>query len=629
MSLQIRDLTLVGADREVSFRPGLNIVVGPISTGKSSLMQLLATMLGVPVRSINPEVDSTVSSLAGTIVVQGAQYAIVRPLVQTDTAPVQIAGDTTSLTLPANRPNSQGDTTFGRWMLAQLGLPDLRVPAAPTKPEESETTPVSLADYLAYCRLRQDEVDVDVLGSSKPFRDIKRRYVFRILYGSYDASVAALQQQLRTIETELRGLQQAEVSFSRFLTGTPLENRAALELELAHTRDAIASHRLERGELAEASRVSPAAIAFMTEIRALDSAIVQTSAETDSELSAASELAEFVNQLETQSARLTRAVVAGTLLHDFDFAVCPRCGQGVSADRADNQSCYLCLQEVRQETRREDLIREQERIRAQVEETEQLTDGHRLRAEDLREQLARMNEHRDFLGRQLDDLQAAFVSDNAETIARQAREVTYSAVRETQLIELLAILDRLSDTQTRIAELSQAKERTVAELGSAEQRDSMSEGRIERLEAIFSGLVDEFEIPEFGGQPRAAIDRTTLKPIVNARPFEALSAGVRVLVSVAHILAHHLAAFELDLPLPGIILMDGIQKNIGTAEYDAARTQHVWRKLVELSNEIPDSLQVIVAANDVPEELSDFVRLELSHPDNRLIPSTALDSTSA
>jgi hypothetical protein len=247
-----------------------------------------------------------------------------------------------------------------------------------------------------------------------------------------------------------------------------------------------------------------------------------------------------------------------------------------------------------------------------------------LELDELRTTIERLATQRSTLGAALDELQETFVSDRAHEIARQAGDLASSRTRERQLVELLGILDRLADTQARISELQLVKARIAAELERAEQTDSLAEARIERLDEVFEALVNEFEIPEFGGEPRAAIDRTNYKPIVNARPFEELSAGVRVLVSVAHILAHHLVANELDLPLPGLILMDGIQKNIGTAEYDAIRTQHVWRKLAWLSSEMPDRLQVIVAANDVPEEYQEFVRLELAHPDNRLIPSSVL-----
>jgi hypothetical protein len=619
MRLQIRRLALVGSSREVAFEPGLNVVQGPISTGKSALMQLLPMLLGTPVTSVNPEVDSAVASLAGELHIGEQEFSVVRRLVQTDTAAIQVAGEGVALSLPASRPTKQESTTYGRWMLDQLGLPDLRVPAAPTRPEESDTTPVSIADYLSYCRLRQDEIDVDVLGSSKPFREIKRRYVFRILFGSYDAETARLQQQLRSIENELRGLQQAESSFSRFLEGTALENRAVLESQLAAARAKIEDLLEERRTLAANAKSSPRAAALAAETEELDRRLGHLSSEMSAELLSAKELGEFINQLETQSARLTRAVVAGGLLHDFDFVVCPRCGNAVSNDRGSEVTCYVCLQDVHAETRREDLLAEQARLQAQIEETQELIRSHEERATLLAAEAQGLSEARARVGRELDELLAGFVSDQASAISDAARRLAELRSDKERFEEYLGILSKLADTQQRMSELEQHKSVVTAELDRAQQLDALSVSRVEQFEAQFASLVDAFEIPEFPGEPRAGIDRTNYKPIVNGRPFEELSAGVRVLVNVAYVLALHLAAHDLSLPLPGILMIDGIQKNIGTTEYDATRMEHVWSKLVELSDSVPEDLQTIVAVNDLPPSLVGYLRLTLNHPDNRLI----------
>jgi hypothetical protein len=73
-------------------------------------------------------------------------------------------------------------------------------------------------------------------------------------------------------------------------------------------------------------------------------------------------------------------------------------------------------------------------------------------------------------------------------------------------------------------------------------------------------------------------------------------------------------------------MVDGINKNIGTAEYDAARIDDAWTQLIELSNSLGDELQIIVAANDVPEFARPYIRLPLSAND-RLIPTADLVHT--
>ena len=46
MRLQVNEIRLEGADRSVSFSPGLNIITGPIASGKTTLVRYLRFLLG-------------------------------------------------------------------------------------------------------------------------------------------------------------------------------------------------------------------------------------------------------------------------------------------------------------------------------------------------------------------------------------------------------------------------------------------------------------------------------------------------------------------------------------------------------------------------------------------------------
>jgi hypothetical protein len=381
--LQLRSIALAGTTRSVEFTPGLNIVEGPISTGKTSLMRLLSIVLGAGYDGITPEVDQSVTDVAADFLIGEREFAVVRRLVKSDTAPVQVAGDGVALRLPAMRPDPETHLSYGLWLLDALGLPSLRVPQAPTRPQESAFIPVSINDYIRYCRLRQDEIDVDVLGSSQPFRDIKRRYVFRILYGGYDAEIATLQDELRRTEAELRQLEQGANAFERFLSGTALENPAALSRELGQARAHQADVLSGRRSLSDAAQISPDVVSMRARLAELGQEVGDRRADLERERGSASQLSELANELRTQLARLTRAVVAGARFFDFDFIVCPRCGASVDQSRTDSDHCYLCLQEPPPTPTREDLIAEQDRVSAQIVETEELIGSHETRADGL------------------------------------------------------------------------------------------------------------------------------------------------------------------------------------------------------------------------------------------------------
>lgn len=623
MRLRINSLSLVGTSRTVTFEPGLNVIEGPISTGKSSLMRLLAIVLGAAYNGVSPEVDRSVSELAAGIQIGESELAIVRRMVMTDSAPVQIAGDGIVARLPAMRPDATSPISYGTWLLQALGLPTLRVPQAPTRPEDSPFIPVSINDYLRYCRLRQDEIDVDVLGSSNAFRDVKRRYVFRILYGGYDAEVARLQDELRQNEREITRLEQGSGAFEQFLAGSALENRAEIIRELEEARARQATIGADRRALADESQATPDAAELHERTAALAKAAGDARAALERERASAGQLVELGNELRTQLARLTRAVVADERFFDFDFVVCPRCGAAVESSRADDRHCYLCLQEPPPAPTRADLIGEQDRVSAQIHETEELVAVHNQRAQALEDEIATLDAERERVRAELDERLATFVSSAAERIAALARAEAEASAAVERLGEYARLFARLDEAQRRIGELQQRKAEIEAALERAEQLDAVTASRVEALERLYAEYVEALEIPVFGGEPRAAIDRSDYEPILNGRKFPQLSAGVRVLVNIAYVLAHHRAALELGLPLPALVMIDGINKNIGTAEYDAARIDDAWTQLIELSDTLGDELQVIVAANDVPERVRPFVRLILS-ADDRLIPTDDL-----
>ena len=605
------------------FEPGLNVIEGPISTGKSSLMQLLEIVLGADYDGVTPEVDEAVSDLAADLDIGDRTFAVLRRLVRTPTAPVQVAGDGVAARLPAMRPDATSPQTYGTWLLETLGLPILRVPQAPTRPEESAFIPISISDYLRYCRIRQGEIDVDVLGSSHPFRDIKRRYVFRILYGGYDAEVARLQDELRRIQSELTQLEQGSGAFEHFLTGTALENRAAIARQLQEARTRRGELGANRQALAEAAEQTPDVVGLRARLVEVTDELTERREEARRERTSRGQLEELRNELRSQLARLTRAIVAGERLFDFDFVVCPRCGAAVDHGRGNEDRCYVCLQEPPQPMTRDDLILEQDRVGAQIFETESLVEAHADRAAALDEQADALDIERTRLRADIDRRLATFVSDQADQIASFAAGEAELDARLERLEEYDRLFARLDEAAQRIDELTQRRIEIEAALGRAEQLDSGTAERIETLERWFAHYVEALELPVYGGEPRAAIDRLDYQPIVNGRKFPQLSAGVRVLVNIAHLLAHHRAALELGLALPGLVMIDGINKNIGTSEYDAARVDDAWTQLISLSEDHHDSLQVIVAANDVPARARSYVRLTLS-PEDRLIPEADL-----
>ena len=519
------------------------------------------------------------------------------------------------------------EMSYGDWLIGKLGLPSLRVPTAPTKIDESDLVKVSISDFLRYCRLTEDQIDTDVLGSSSPFSDYKRRVVFRIFYAAYDTQVAGLQQALRELGGEIRRLEANEAAAQNFLEGTAFENRAAVEQRLQVVRatreELLSAVNVEADEIIEVSQSQ----GLQEEAARLDSEIARGRAAMLREDESAGSLTELRNQLVTQSARLTRAIVAGETFFDFDFRVCPRCGNEVAPDRAEPGHCYLCTQPEPAVQGREDLVREQARIAAQITETEELISDHERSVEQFRALVEELEADRRVAGERLDEVTGGFVSDRAEAATRRAEDIAELAAQADHLAEYLGLFERQDEIRKRLTAAIAEREEIGTQLEQAEGQEGSLTENLAALDDRFGALVETIGVPRFDGdpQPRAAIDRNDYQPIVNGRRIDGLSAGTRVLVNVAHLLTHHEVAPARGIPLPGLLLVDGMTSNIGRIDYDAERIENIWGELLRLHEESADQLQVVVAVNELPEryDVSDHVCLELSEED-RLIPTADL-----
>lgn len=76
---------------------------------------------------------------------------------------------------------------------------------------------------------------------------------------------------------------------------------------------------------------------------------------------------------------------------DFDFVVCPRCGQDVDRHRVEHPICYLCEQpELVSAPNLEALLKEQDRVTFQITETEQLLSERRVARLEVQDRAAKI-----------------------------------------------------------------------------------------------------------------------------------------------------------------------------------------------------------------------------------------------
>lgn len=615
MKMQVNDIRLEGADRSISFSPGLNIITGPIASGKTTLVRYLRFLLGSSLGHPPIEARTNVVAVTGSVDLADKSFSIMRPAVTTRTARVEIAGGDETWRLPAT--SSPDGKTYVNWLLAQLDLPRIVVPSAPTRPD-SDPTPVSISDYLLYSYLAQDELGFSVFGHRDSFKNIKRKYVFDITYGFYDLKTAQTQERLRDVQGRLREIRSRQALFDTFFHGTALENRVRIEHELGEVNDELDQVENEALDLAQVPQEAGDTAQLRREILEFEQRSAQLRADIAAEKQSVCNLEDLARQLEAQSSKLTRSVVSHKHLTDLEFVVCPRCGAGLASDRRAPDLCYLCLQEPSLEFSREILIEEQGAVEQQLTEAQDLLQERRTRAAaldgELEDALGELGRRR----LELDFQTKSYVSEQATRIAATAARRARLSARSEQLREYLNVLARVDDARKMEARLAAQQHSLEQDLAAETAESAESHRKVDHLRDRFNEILERLRPPKFGEKELSDINRKTYLPVYYGRSFtEVSSPGLATLINVSHALAHHLTAVELGLRLPQILIIDGLSEHLGQEGLDPERLEAIYDLLIETSNTTRE-LQIIVVDNEVPEKARPFVRLELSEED-RLI----------
>lgn len=627
--LIIKRLTLLGGGRSVVMRSGLNVVRGNITTGKTTFVRLVRAALGTVPDGLPPEVAS-VRALQTQMQLGNSVWRNYRPLVTTADVAVELASEATDSEFEsALRIKASGATkSYSAFLLEHLALPVVVIPEG-TVGESTRLNPVSMTDWLGYCIITGDELDSEVFGHRDQFRNRKRRVIFELVYGLFDKERSNLLAERRGIELRLNQLDQEVDIVSRFLSGTPYGDAAHVDVLILEAEAALRAKERGQTSFAEQSASIDNGAVGLIRDRFVDIERSYHDARKsvtfiDEQIS---ELQELVAQLKSQSAKITRAIVADEWLVDFDFLVCPRCGNGVNAAGVPDKTCYLCGQTHQPENSRETLLSEQTRISMQVQETEQLIMSRSASLHEEQINLVLALEALTNVRKELDHATAAFVSSQASRLTRAAAEVASLKGTLEKLKEYRGLFRKQEDRAAERAELRANYDELTVRIENRSVSNKTGDTNVTALEGRFHEYLERLQIPQLADTLTVKINRRTYMPEVSGRSFDELSSqGLKTLVNCAHALAHHTVAIDLGLPLPGLLILDGLSANSGSDGFDHDRILDLYQLIIDVCQSYSETLQVIIVDNAVPltfqSELASREVLVLSQEDRLIVAAT-------
>ncbi len=618
------------------------LISGPVSTGKSSVLEFIAYGLGGSSHPQHPEVLKQVTACFLEIASGDESFVVRRTVGKSSTQATQYNGSLEDVlegrTYGRLRPiNPAGDPeSLSSFLLSLCGLEGVELKEAPTQ-EESGTDPLSFRDLLWLGYLPNERLDdKNLLFEKTPMKAIKLRQVIDVVFGVHDDRQAELGNRIKRLEAQLASSRSDLQSASRFVEEQEPRSPAELEIELSSALENLQS---VESRLEEADGLISDSTDFAEELRYRHSEAAQAASQAGARLRDRETLLQRLAPLRAQYnddiRKLRMLVEAHGLFDPLTVLVCPACLSDLAkAPAVEEQTCTLCgtrlpdggalnlgsssrraleghLEGDDQNGTQEEgeapdagaIVRShlrstQARLRELIAYTETVDNERQRAAQTAEGAQADQAEAAQALDRATADVIAPFLVQRDEL----ARERTRASERVDAVRRGLQLHEGLKTRQEQVgraeANLQQLREDLRALEADRIERPQV----VRRVSERFSAILRDFEYPK--------LDRPFVndlwQPLVRDLSYKQASSGARTLLSLAWMLAVFEIAFENGDPHPGFLMIDSPQKNIGGSgeideEFaDVAIVEAVYSHLNGWLSDSGTGAQIIVVDNDPP-----------------------------
>jgi hypothetical protein len=598
-----------------SFSGPLTVLSGPVGVGKSTLFELIKHAIGGNAR-IAPVVRDHIRGVSVQLEVADLALRLTRRIGadanRVDIRDLQEGRDLGSFLVNTGKKDDPA-STISSMLMKSMGLP-IDVFAT----SKTRSSRITFNNVWSFVYVEQREIDRSVARNNDSWSEPARKTTFELLFGLTDSTFLELRKKERETEERVAASAKEESAVSAFLSDSRTRTRSEAitvaddqrrrkmdaEKRLASLQDQANS---VRGEVGVVRDLVLQAREEMGELQRKQREI----------LLSRDDQARLLSHLRGRAAEVERAEKATSILAPIEFVICPRCTQALSNRVHDEGLCELCLQpepapDKFLTQRSADEIR---RVSAQVDEVQTLlssTETERA-ALDERVDLARVNLTK--LEGLLDERTRDFVSPRLEQFTDAAAELARAEAVLTAMDGVLRLWDRARDLElVRIAadeELDQVRQaRKAAEAALIDVRQQL----LDALSSDYREMVARLGVPTIKD---AHVDQRSYLPFANGDRFDKISTGgiTTALVTAYWLTVLATALRERQTSYPTLLIIDTPRKSIGAQNSHMA--DELYRQLDTLASANGDRMQVILADNDIPRDISkrwQDLRFDYDHP---------------
>jgi hypothetical protein len=571
-------LTSAGGVREIDLGHRVVCVVGPIDTGKTSLVDCIKYAFGGDVawRQVPAE---RLTSVTLYVRIEGMRIGLRRSVVA-DTGVVELVDAAGQIEEVLDVESADGSScrVVGEVLLELLGLSELFAPPTAVALLGAGAR-LTFEQLYPLCYLTQDMVDAGEAIRGRANTAQSYRTIVALLLGLIDAEMRVLDARKDDLtRTVTDGKRQAR-TVSGFLTGSI----DGLEAELA---DARAQEHQTLTALEGLRARLRAATAFADPLRA-------AAEERERGAEAARRAADAAEHDAARARRHLDHLRARQRTGPAPLSPCPACHQDVSARAVPEGDCPLCLS-----------VLDHAALAAAVA-------GAQDAAGKAAQHAAERCKARDQADEAWQRARAELDARTGKEISPLAGQIEQAAAAHAAARTSVTLLVRQLDPHRRLAEMQRGVRAAEDELREVRAqiatRKNLLAGRqttLGEIEEHFAAIIDAVGLP---GDPGARINHTTLLPQVRAGNLTKVGHGVRTAINVVYRMAFLSYALVTGVTdLPSLLIIDSPRKNVGYGQADQELIGRLYAHFLDHISGIRAGAtrtrpyQIIIVDNDLP-----------------------------
>jgi hypothetical protein len=586
------------------FHPGVNVIRGRNSSGKTTVMDLLAFSLGAENIRWKPEALRCTSTYV-EVLLNGEVACLRRDIDTALQRPMSIfwgameeslkAGPQLWETYPFKR--SAHRVSFSQALFEAMNMPQAQGDGASN---------LTMHQLLRVLYADQPSVHSPIFRLDSFDSPLTREMVGGYLGGVYDDVLYSAQLRVRELDAQI-SKQEAELRsifnvLGRSGQSPDLEflNTKIVELEAA--RGALSASLVTLKQKRELPRKdSNKARASADGLRqSLNVARQAESAAKDKLAALDLDIADsylFVKELESRLLSLDESKETRSYFSNVQFRFCPSCLSELPQARADAEHCHLCTTALGDGRGDSQLLRMRNELNVQLKESRSLIDGRTREADALRVEIPLLSQRVRKLEQDYRAEANAWSSDVEVALEEIARKLGALDEEIKQAYERQKLASVISDLQMRRDALTAESKRLAESIEQLEQKQAQR--KIEVAKTVNDATVRLLKLdlplqPEFVNAKEANFDFVENSVYVNgSRNFSESSAVV--LRHVFHLALLTASVQKPFMRLPRFLMLDGIDD--GGMEKD--RSHRLQEIIVEECATYEVDYQLIFATSEI------------------------------